>query len=119
MNPLLFTKFETEVLEFELLNLAAARHGEFLDEEDVAGNLVARNFAGAELAHVEVGHLYAFVQNDEWSLFGFSLYVERFRIEWFFGLFKGCFLFATRCESCAGEEDGEEMFVDFHDLLIE
>ena len=60
-----FTEFESEVLEFELLNLAAARHGEFLDEEDVAGNLVARNFAGAELAHVEVGHLYAFVQNDE------------------------------------------------------
>ena len=69
MNALLFAKFETEVLEFELLNLTTARHGEFLDEENVAGDFVARNLAGAEFAHVEVGHRCAFVEDDEGTHF--------------------------------------------------
>ena len=69
MNPLLLAKFETEILEFELLNLTAACHGEFLDEEDVAGDFVAGNLTCAEVAHVKVVHLHAFVKNDEGAHF--------------------------------------------------
>ena len=69
MDALLFAKFETEVLEFELLNLAAACHGEFLDEEDIAGDFVTRNFACAKVAHVKVVHLHAFVKDDEGAHF--------------------------------------------------
>ena len=69
MNALLFAKFETEILEFELLNLATARHGEFLDEEDIARDFVAGDLACAEVAHVKVGHLHAFVKDDEGAHF--------------------------------------------------
>ena len=69
MDALLFTEFKSEILEFELLNLTASRHGKFLDEEDVAGDFVARNLAGAEFAHVEVGHRCAFVEDDEGTHF--------------------------------------------------
>ena len=49
MDTLFFAEFESEILEFELLNLTAACHGEFLDEEDVAGDFVAGNLACAEV----------------------------------------------------------------------
>ena len=69
MDALLFAEFESEVFQFEFLNLTTACHGEFLDEEDVAGDFVAGDFAGAEFAHIEVGHLYAFVEDDEGTHF--------------------------------------------------
>lgn len=69
MDAMLFAKFETEILEFEFLNLTTARHGEFFDEENVAGDFVAGNFACAEVAHVKVGHLHAFVKDDEGAHF--------------------------------------------------
>ena len=74
MDALLFAEFESEVFQFEFLNLTTACHGEFLDEEDVAGDFVARNLACAEVAHVKVSHLHAFVKDDEGThLFALAL----------------------------------------------
>ena len=45
------TKLQAEVFQFIFLNLAAAGHREFLDEEDVLRNLVTGDLAFAEFAH--------------------------------------------------------------------
>ena len=64
-NALLGQELQAEVFQLELLYLAAARHGERIDEEDVFRDFVAGDFASAEVLHDVFGHRHAFVQDDE------------------------------------------------------
>ena len=49
----------------EFLNLATARHREFIHKEDIFGDFITRDFISAEVTHIFFLHCHTFFQNDK------------------------------------------------------
>ena len=65
LYPLLLAKFQTKILQSEFLNLATARHREFIHKEDIFGDFITRDFISAEVTHIFFLHCHTFFQNDK------------------------------------------------------